>query len=90
MTDAAFRQSKIQNLKSKIGFYGSLVRFSHTVFALPFALRAGREPALALQLLGWGPLAVVPLSLAYAVVKHRLMDVELLFRRGIATCWRSG
>ena len=52
-------------------------------YALPFALRAGREPALALQLLGWGPLAVIPLSLAYAVVKHRLMDVELLFRRGI-------
>ncbi len=52
-------------------------------YAVPFALRAGREPALALQLLGYGPLAVIPLSLAYAVVKHRLMDVELLFRRGI-------
>ena len=38
MTDAAFRQSKIQNLRSKISSYGSLVRFSHTVFALPFAL----------------------------------------------------
>lgn len=38
MTDAAFRQSKIQALKSKIGAYGSLVRFSHTVFALPFAM----------------------------------------------------
>jgi PAS domain S-box-containing protein len=52
-------------------------------YALPFALRAGREPALPLQLLGYGPLAVIPLSLAYAVVKHRLMDVELIFRRGI-------
>ncbi len=31
-------QSKIRNLKSKLGNYGSLVRFSHTVFALPFAL----------------------------------------------------
>ena len=31
-------QSKIQNLKSKITNYGSLIRFSHTVFALPFAL----------------------------------------------------
>jgi len=31
-------QSKIQNLKSKIADYGRLVRFSHTVFALPFAL----------------------------------------------------
>ena len=38
MTGAAFRQSKIQNLKSKITNYGSLVRFSHTVFALPFAM----------------------------------------------------
>ncbi len=38
MTGAAFRQSKIQNLKSKITDYGSLVRFSHTVFALPFAM----------------------------------------------------
>jgi 4-hydroxybenzoate polyprenyltransferase len=31
-------QSKIENLKSKIVNYGRLVRFSHTVFALPFAL----------------------------------------------------
>jgi len=31
-------QSKIQNLKSKILNYGRLIRFSHTVFALPFAL----------------------------------------------------
>ena len=50
-------------------------------YALPFAL--GREPGLALQLAGYGPLALVPLSLAYAVVKHRLMDVELIFRRAL-------
>jgi 4-hydroxybenzoate polyprenyltransferase len=31
---------KIQSLKSKITEYGRLVRFSHTVFALPFALSA--------------------------------------------------
>ncbi|HKY09982.1 MAG TPA: UbiA-like polyprenyltransferase [Candidatus Binatia bacterium] len=36
----ALRQSKIQNLKSRISDYGRLVRFSHTVFALPFALSA--------------------------------------------------
>jgi 4-hydroxybenzoate polyprenyltransferase len=36
--DFRFRaQSKIQNLKSKILNYASLIRFSHTVFALPFA-----------------------------------------------------
>ena len=31
-------ESKLHNLKSKILNYGRLVRFSHTVFALPFAL----------------------------------------------------
>lgn len=31
-------QSKMKNLKSKISGYGRLIRFSHTVFALPFAL----------------------------------------------------
>jgi two-component system NtrC family sensor kinase len=50
-------------------------------YALPFALR--REPGLAMQLVGYGPLALIPLSLAYAVVKHRLMDVELIFRRSL-------
>ena len=33
-------ESKIRNLKSKISNYGSLIRFSHTIFALPFALAA--------------------------------------------------
>jgi 4-hydroxybenzoate polyprenyltransferase len=36
--NVAAQQSKIENLKSKIAGYGSLVRFSHTIFALPFAL----------------------------------------------------
>jgi len=50
-------------------------------YALPFAF--GREPGLAMQLVGYGPLALIPLSLAYAVVRHRLMDVELIFRRSL-------
>jgi len=48
-------------------------------YSIPFAL--GREPRLAMELAGYIPLALIPLSLAYAVVKHRLMDVELIFRR---------
>ena len=48
-------------------------------YAIPFAL--GREPRLAMELSGYIPLALIPLCLAYAVVKHRLMDVELIFRR---------
>lgn len=38
MNAAPLFQAKIENLKSKIADYGRLVRFSHTVFALPFAL----------------------------------------------------
>ena len=48
-------------------------------YAVPFAL--GREPQVAMELAGYIPLALIPLALAYAVVKHRLMDVELIFRR---------
>jgi len=51
-------------------------------YALPFAL--GRTPRLAMELAGYSPLAPIPLALAYAVVKHRLMDVELIFRRTLA------
>ncbi len=38
MNVAPLPESKLQSLKSKIADYGKLVRFSHTVFALPFAL----------------------------------------------------
>lgn len=39
MSDSRFSpRSTIQNLQSKIADYGRLIRFSHTVFALPFAL----------------------------------------------------
>jgi PAS domain S-box-containing protein len=50
-------------------------------YAIPFTL--GREPRFAMELAGYIPLALIPLSLAYAVVKHRLMDVELIFRRAL-------
>ncbi len=50
-------------------------------YAIPFLL--GREPRFAMELAGYIPLALIPLSLAYAVVKHRLMDVELIFRRAL-------
>src|SRR5258708_8667843 len=48
-------------------------------YAIPFAL--GREPRQAMQLAGYIPLALIPLSLASAVVKDRLMDAELIFPR---------
>jgi two-component system, NtrC family, sensor kinase len=50
-------------------------------YAIPFAM--GREPRFGMELAGWVPLALIPVALAYAVVKHRLMDVELIFRRAL-------
>jgi two-component system NtrC family sensor kinase len=62
------------------GTGGGVVPFL-AFYALPFAL--GRTPGLAMELAGYVPLALTPLSLAYAVVKHRLMDVELIVRRAL-------
>ena len=49
------------------------------LYAIPFAM--GRHPGAGLELMAYLGMAVIPLSLAYAVVKHRLMDVDLIFRR---------
>jgi PAS domain S-box-containing protein len=62
------------------GTGGGVVPFL-AFYALPFAL--GRDPGMAMELAGYVPLALIPLSLAYAVVKHRLMDVELIVRRAL-------
>jgi len=62
------------------GTGGGVVPFL-AFYALPFAI--GRQPGMAMELAGYVPLALIPLSLAYAVVKHRLMDVELIVRRAL-------
>jgi two-component system NtrC family sensor kinase len=51
--------------------------------ALPFAF--GQQAHTAAELAGNVPLALIPLSLAYAVVQHRLMDVELIVRRTLVS-----
>ncbi len=56
--------------------------------SLPFALfyavpyLFGVSPTLTMEL-SVVPLAFIPLSFAYAIVKYRLMDVEVLFKRGM-------
>ena len=49
-------------------------------YAVPYLI--GVQPTLALEL-SVVPLALIPLSFAYAIVKYRLMDVEVLFKRGV-------
>jgi 4-hydroxybenzoate polyprenyltransferase len=69
--------SKIQNLKSKISDYGRLVRFSHTVFALPFALSsvalAWPKHPVTLRSLFWILIAMVGARTA-AMGFNRLAD----------------
>lgn len=55
---------------------------------LPFALIYAAPyftglPTTAEMELSLVPMALVPLSFAYAIVKYRLMDVEILFKRGL-------
>jgi 4-hydroxybenzoate polyprenyltransferase len=71
------RQSKILNLKSKIVDYGRLIRFSHTIFALPFALAsialASPRHPLTLRSLLWILVAMVAARSA-AMGFNRLAD----------------
>jgi two-component system NtrC family sensor kinase len=51
-------------------------------YAVPFALGGAGQ---SLELVGYLPLALIPLSLAYAITRHRLMEIEVALRRGLVT-----
>ena len=72
-----FFQDKIENLKAKIVSYGRLVRFSHTVFAMPFALSsvalAWPKHPVSLRGLFWILMAMVSARTA-AMGFNRLAD----------------
>jgi len=70
-------QSRIRNFKSKISDYASLIRFSHTIFALPFAMASvvlawPRHP-VTLPVLSWILIAMVGARSA-AMGFNRLAD----------------
>ncbi len=75
-----FPRSKIQNLKSKILNYGRLIRFSHTVFAMPFALAsvalAWPNHPVTLRMIIWIVVAMVAARSA-AMGFNRLADRKL-------------
>jgi signal transduction histidine kinase len=60
-------------------FYG-ILPFA-AFYVLPYAVGALPGAAMKLSVL---PLALLPLTLAYAIVRYRLMDVDIIFRRGYA------
>ncbi|MDQ6662959.1 MAG: PAS domain S-box protein, partial [Acidobacteriota bacterium] len=51
------------------------------LYAIPYIFGATPGPYLQLSVLG---LPLIPLTLAYAVLRYRLMDVDIIFRRGYA------
>ena len=51
------------------------------LYVLPYALGAIPNEYLKMSVLS---LVLIPLTLAYAIVRYRLMDVDILFRRGYA------
>jgi two-component system, NtrC family, sensor kinase len=51
------------------------------LYALPYALGALPNQYLKMSVLS---LTLLPLTLAYAILRYRLMDVDILFRRGYA------
>ena len=51
------------------------------LYILPYALGAIPNEYLKMSVLS---LPLIPLTLAYAIVRYRLMDVDILFRRGYA------
>ena len=51
------------------------------LYVLPYSLGAIPHPYLKLSV---ASLALLPLTLAWAIVRYRLMDVDILFRRGYA------
>jgi signal transduction histidine kinase len=51
------------------------------LYVLPYALGALPNEYQKMSVLG---VVLIPLSLAYAIVRYRLMDVDIIFRRGYA------
>jgi two-component system, NtrC family, sensor kinase len=60
-------------------FFGILPFF--VFYALPYALGALPNDYMKMSVLS---VVLVPLTLAYAIVRYRLMDVDIIFRRGYA------
>jgi 4-hydroxybenzoate polyprenyltransferase len=77
MNVAPVPQSKFQKLKIKIADYGSLVRFSHTIFALPFAFAslafAWPSHPITLRIVAWIIVAMIGARTA-AMGFNRLAD----------------
>ena len=62
------------------GTFCAIVPFT-VFYVVPYTLGVLPNAYMRMSVLG---LALIPLTLAYAIVRYRLMDVDILFRRGYA------
>ena len=69
-----------KQLKWIVGGTGAGMLPFALIYAIPYLGGFPTTPEMELSLV---PVVLVPLSFAYAIVKYRLMDVEVLFKRGI-------
>ncbi|HXA49328.1 MAG TPA: histidine kinase N-terminal 7TM domain-containing protein, partial [Candidatus Acidoferrum sp.] len=62
------------------GAFSGILPFA-LFYVLPYALGAVPNPYMKMSVLS---VMLIPLTLAYAIVRYRLMDVDIIFRRGYA------
>jgi two-component system NtrC family sensor kinase len=81
---ASHRRTKSITIKKQTRWIVWGTGFGTLPFALFYAVPYlfGVTPRTEMEL-SVVPLALIPLSFAYAIVKYRLMDVEVLFKRGM-------
>ncbi|MFY9611078.1 MAG: protein kinase [Blastocatellia bacterium] len=78
--------NRLSRRKLRVVLLGSITGFlpGFSVSAVFFIFKPPITPLWALILmLAWSALLVVPLSLAYAIVRHRVIPVSLIIRRGV-------
>jgi two-component system, NtrC family, sensor kinase len=83
--ERSYRQSHTPLRKQQLkwvtrGTYVAIVPFA-ALYAVPYFLGFNPAPWMKLSVL---TLILLPLTFGYALIRYRLMDVDIIFRRGIA------
>ncbi|HUY14549.1 MAG TPA: ATP-binding protein [Terriglobia bacterium] len=81
----SYRQAQAPVLKQQLkwltrGAYLSIIPFA-ALYALPYFLGFIPAPWMKISVVS---LVFLPITFGYAIVRYRLMDVDIIFRRGIA------
>lgn len=67
--------------KIRVIFWGTIIGLTPALVAFGFSIFAGISAGARIDTFTSGALYVIPLSFAYAVVKHRVLDIPVLVKR---------